>query len=163
MSDQRPKLSRRELLKAAAATGVGLGLPSLGGGPPAAAAAPRTAAPEAGGASVMGLKFAPHETVRLGIVGVGGRGTSLLGEFLDVPGVRVTAVCDLVPARTEAARARCAKKKQSPPEAFTKGDHDFENLVTRDDVDLVLVATPWDWHVPMALAALPAGKPVLGE
>jgi hypothetical protein len=153
------KLSRRELLKAAAVTGVGLGLPSLGAAEPLR----RAAAPEAGGESVMGMKFAPLETVRLGIVGVGGRGTSLLGEFLDVPGVRVTAVCDVVPARTEIARARCAKKKQAPPEAYTKGDHDFENLVKRDDVDLVLVATPWDWHVPMALSALAAGKHVAVE
>jgi Glycosyl hydrolase 109, C-terminal domain/Oxidoreductase family, NAD-binding Rossmann fold len=167
MSDSKsPKLSRRELLKAAALTGVGLSLPAFGEAQPAPANAPSLpsqAAPEAGGESVIGMKFTPLETVRLGIVGVGGRGTSLLKEFLDVDGVRVTAVCDLVPAKTENARALCAKKKQAPPESYTKGERDFENLVKRDDVDLVLIATPWDWHVPMALAALAAGKHVAVE
>jgi predicted dehydrogenase len=155
MSDStKKKVSRRELLKAAAVAGAGLGLPSLGTSPLAAA----PAAPEPEGESVMGMKFTPLETVRLGIVGVGGRGTSLLREFLDVPGARITAVCDLVPSKTEKARALCVKKKQAAPEAYTNGDRDFENLVKRDDVDLVLIATPWEWHVPMALAALAAGK-----
>src|SRR5262245_10514445 len=160
MSDaDRVRLSRRELLKAAAATTI-LGVGSAG----AEAAPGPQATPEATtGESVMGLKVDRHETVRVGIVGVGGRGTSLLRELLDVEGVRVTAVCDLVPAKTERARALCTKKKQAAPEAYTSGDHDFENLVKRDDVDFVLVATPWEWHVPMALAALAAGKHVAVE
>src|SRR5262249_19340755 len=165
MSDPRgPRLSRRELLKAAALTGVGLGLPSLAESRPETfPAAGPAAPPEPEGESVMGMKFAPVETVRLGIVGVGGRGTSLLREFLDVEGVRVNAVCDLVPAKTEAARALCVKKKAAAPEAYTKGERDFENLVKRDDLELVRIARPWDWHVPMALAALAAGKHVAVE
>jgi hypothetical protein len=154
MSDANGRrLSRRELLKAAAVTGV-LGVGSAGADPPGEPQAPA----EAAGPSVMDLKFDRHETVRIGVIGVGGRGTSLLRELLDVEGARVTAVCDLVAAKTERARALCTKKKQAAPEAYTSGDHDFENLVKRDDVDLVLVATPWEWHVPMALAALAAGK-----
>jgi predicted dehydrogenase len=152
------RLSRRELLKAAAVTSV-LGIGSAGADTAGAPQAPA----EAPGPSVMDLKFDRHETVRIGVVGVGGRGTSLLRELLDVEGARVTAVCDLVPAKTERARALCTKKKQAAPEAYTNGDHDFENLVKRDDVDLVLVATPWEWHVPMALAALTAGKHAVVE
>jgi len=166
MSDAKsPKVSRRELLKAAALTGVGLGLPGLARSEPGPASAPAgAAAPDAGGESVMGMKFTPMETVRLGIIGVGGRGTSLLREFVDVEGVKVNAVCDVVAAKTENARGICTKAKQaSAPEAYTKGDHDFENLVKRDDLDVVLIATPWDWHVPMAVAALGAGKHVLVE
>ena len=158
MTDSKTRnLSRRELLKAAVVTGAGLALPSMDA-EAGTAALPQPVVPEGGGESVMGMKFERHETVRLGIVGVGGRGTSLLREFLDVPGVRVTAVCDLVPSQTEKARALCVKKKQAAPEAYTNGERDFENLVKRDDVDLVLIATPWEWHVPMALAALGAGK-----
>ncbi len=43
---------------------------------------------------------------------------------------------------------------------FTAGDHDFENLVKRDDIDFVYTATPWPWHTPVALAAMKAGKHV---
>src|SRR5262249_29172838 len=109
MSDAKsPKtarqVSRRELLKTAALTGVGLGLPGLARSEPdPSSPAAGMAAPDAGGESVMGMKFTPMETVRLGIIGVGGRGTSLLREFVDVEGVKVNAVCDLVAAKTENA------------------------------------------------------------
>ncbi|MBV9499106.1 MAG: Gfo/Idh/MocA family oxidoreductase, partial [Acidobacteriaceae bacterium] len=41
---------------------------------------------------------------------------------------------------------------------YTKGDHAFEDLVARDDLNLVVIATPWQWHVPMAVAAMKNGK-----
>ena len=44
------------------------------------------------------------------------------------------------------------------PAIYTNGERDFERLVTRDDVDVVYTATPWDWHVPVCLAAMRAGK-----
>src|SRR5262249_48302816 len=105
MSDSRgAKLSRRELLKAAAVTSV-FGVRTVAGEP-----APPSPAAEAGGESVMDMKFARHDVVRVGIIGVGGRGTSLLRELVDVEGARVVAVCDVVPAKTERAQAVCVKK-----------------------------------------------------
>jgi hypothetical protein len=50
------------------------------------------------------------------------------------------------------------KAGQKAPVLYTKGDHAFESLVARDDLDLVIVATPWDWHVEMAVAAMKHGK-----
>jgi predicted dehydrogenase len=47
---------------------------------------------------------------------------------------------------------------QKEPAGYSEGDHDYENLLRRDDVDLAIIATPWDWHVPMAVFAMQHGK-----
>ncbi len=94
---------------------------------------------------------------RIGIIGTGGRGTSLLENFLaaDIP---VSALCDIVPEKAQHAQSLVEKAGQKSPELYTKGDHAFEDLVARDDLNLVVIATPWQWHVPMAVAAMKNGK-----
>ena len=47
---------------------------------------------------------------------------------------------------------------QAEPAGYAKSETDFENLCKRDDIDLVYIATPWDWHVPMAVCAMREGK-----
>ena len=47
---------------------------------------------------MIGVPFAPRDVVRIGLIGVGGRGRSLLRDLLAIDGVQVTALCDLVPA-----------------------------------------------------------------
>lgn len=145
-----PLLSRRDLLKAAgAATGA------------LAIAARAEAAPpprRAGATTMLGVPFARHDTVRLAIVGTGLRGTSVLREWLAVDGVRITALADIVPAKAERAARLVTDAGQPAPALYTSGERDFERLVERDDVDVVYTATPWDWHVPVCLAAMRAGK-----
>ena len=96
--------------------------------------------------------------VRVGLVGCGGRGQSLLDDLLGIEKVEVKALCDVVPERIAEAERLIAKRGGAAPATFAKGDHDFLNLCRRDDLDVVYIATPWSWHVPMALAAMNAGK-----
>src|SRR4051812_45799897 len=56
------------------------------------------------GATMIGVPFGPRERVRLGIVGVGGRGSSLLKDLLAVENVEVKAICDLVPEKVAHAQ-----------------------------------------------------------
>jgi len=107
--------------------------------------------------TMIGVPFEAHERVRLGIIGVGGRGTSLLRDLLAVDGVDVKAICDLVPEKVEHAQKMVTDAGQAKPSAFTKGDHDFTNL-NQLDLDIVYIATPWDWHVPMAVDTMKNGK-----
>ncbi len=93
----------------------------------------------------------------LGIIGVGGRGTSLLGNLLAAD-VQVTAICDIVPEKATHAQSLIEKAGQKSPTLYTNGDHAFEALVARDDLDLVVIATPWKWHVEMAVATMKHGK-----
>jgi len=60
--------------------------------------------------------------------------------------------------KAEHAQSLAVKAGQASPELYTDGDHAFESLVARDDLDLVIIATPWNWHVEMAVAAMTHGK-----
>ena len=142
--------SRRDLLKLAS-------LGALAAGATGAAASPPRAA------SVAGMKFEGKDTVRLGLIGVGGRGSSLLGEFSAIPQVQVNALCDTVKEKVLKAQARLEKAGKRPPALYHSSDTAFEELVKRDDLDLVLVATPWVWHTRMAVAAMKHGKHVAVE
>jgi len=104
------------------------------------------------------MAFEPHENVRMGLIGCGGRGSGMLREYLGVEGLTVTAVCDVVKDAALHAQAVVERAGQHPPAVFANGERDFENLLKRDDVDFAYIATPWDWHVPMAVAAMNGGK-----
>ncbi|HEX9484951.1 MAG TPA: Gfo/Idh/MocA family oxidoreductase, partial [Gemmatimonadaceae bacterium] len=147
-------LSRRDLLKSVAAAGAGIGLAQLG------FAAPADAEPTAPLAeSMMGVKFEPRDVPRVAIVGTGLRGRSVLGELLGVGNVRIAALCDMVPEKVELAKAQMKKAGHDyEPAVYTAGEHDFEKLCARDDIDLVYTATPWRWHVPVVLSAMKHGK-----
>ncbi len=105
----------------------------------------------------VGAQEAP-KTVRVGMVGVGNRGTALLGTLLSLPGVEIPAVCDINEANAKRAQGMVEGKRGKTPELYVKGDRDWENLCTRDDLDAVITATPWEWHTPVMLAAMRADK-----
>ena len=142
--------SRRDLLKLA-------GLASLG--------ASLSRSQTSGGKSVADMPFKPQETIRIGVIGTGGRGNSLVDNFSAVPGVRITALCDTVKDKVLKTQARLDKagKASQPIALFHSDDHAFEGLLKRDDIDLVVIATPWIWHVPMAVAGMKQGKHVAIE
>jgi len=155
-------LSRRELLKTVTAATAGFGLAQLGLPTDAHATvgpADEDAGPPPVADSMMGVKFEPRDTVRVGIVGTGLRGRSVLNELLGVGNVRIVALCDLVPDKVERARSMMQKAGHDyEPAVYTKGERDFENLCARDDIDIVYTATPWQWHVPVCLSAMTHGK-----
>ena len=145
-------ISRRNFVKGAAIGGAGLLIAKDLLNPERAEAAPKGAS-----ATMMGVPFEKRERVKLGIIGVGGRGTNQLEELLAVDGVDVKAVCDLVPEKVAHAQKMVTDAGQPLPRGFSKGDTDFKNL-NQLDLDIVYIATPWDWHIPMALDAMKNGK-----
>jgi myo-inositol 2-dehydrogenase / D-chiro-inositol 1-dehydrogenase len=97
----------------------------------------------------------PHDTVRVAVIGVGTRGSYLLRHTLEIPGVKVVALCDL-------DESRLARAKQAAGDAAT--DTDFRRLIDNSkDIDAIIIATPVDTHKMIALAALEAGKNVYCE
>ena len=100
----------------------------------------------------------PIETVRIGYVGVGGQGFSHVENLLKIRGCRITAVCDIRPERTDLATKAITAAGHPAPTAYTRGERDFERLCETEDLDLVYNATPWEWHVPIMLAAMKNGK-----
>ena len=97
------------------------------------------------------------DKVRIGFVGLGPRGRGLLNDIvLQNPKAQVTAVCDVYSDRTEEGAKLVEEKSGAKPFA----SDDYRDIVTRDDVDAVVIASAWESHIPIAIAALEAGKKV---
>jgi len=124
----------------------------------AAVAAAATARERAAAAPAGLLAAPPIPLVRIGMVGVGLQGGGHLENFLKIDGCRVTAVCDIREARTTWASQAIAAAGHPAPTVYARGPRDFERLCETEDLDLVFTATPWEWHVPVMLAAMKAGK-----
>ncbi len=98
------------------------------------------------------------KNIRLGFVGTGLRGTGLLRNLLRLEGVKVHALCDIDESKVARAQDLVVKAGQPKPAAYTRGETDWRRLCDRDDLDLVINATPWQWHAPISVAAMKAGK-----
>ncbi len=96
--------------------------------------------------------------VRVGIIGVGGRGRSLLRLLLRREDTVVNAICDINPVAIQKSLEMTSEAGVAAPARYEEGEEDFRNLVARDDLDAVIIATPWLWHTTMATAAMKAGK-----
>src|SRR4051812_41597602 len=147
-------LERREFLKALAAAGAGLGLGGCGAS--AAPAAPSAAVLPAPSPTLF--QAPPLQRVRVGFVGVGHQGSDHIPNFLGIDGVDITAICDLVPAKVEAAQKRVTDAGRPKPAGYSGGPDDYRRMCDEQDLDLVFTATPWELHAPVMLAAMRAGK-----
>ncbi|MDJ1494212.1 Gfo/Idh/MocA family oxidoreductase [Cytophagaceae bacterium DM2B3-1] len=95
--------------------------------------------------------------VRLAFIGVGLRGRNHLQQALYRPDVEITAIADIDPAAVKESNQMIQKSGRKAATVYS-GEKDFEKLVQRSDIDGVVISTPWQWHTPMAIAAMKAGK-----
>ena len=130
------KLTRRDFLGTTAAMG---------------AAAPYLAAAQPAAAKPAG----PNDRIRLGFIGVGDRGSQLVGEFLRQPSAEIVAICDVWKERRDKNIERCP----TAPTAY----NDYRELLARDDIDAVVIATPPHWHALQTIDACEAGKDIYLE
>ena len=128
----------------------------------ASALAGALAAPYILTSSALGQGGRPgaSERVALGHIGVGSRGGGLLGGFLGLPEAQSVAVCDCFRSRREEA-ATAVNQRYGDQGCAAYAD--FRELLARDDIDGVVIATHDVWHVPLAIAAARAGKDVYVE
>src|SRR6058998_1744759 len=139
--------TRREFIQSTAAIGLGVAL-----APDASSA--QTPAPR------PGTLFAapPLERVRIGFVGVGGMGSVHVANLLKIEGVELKAICDIVDWKVARAQDMAVAADQPKPTGYSRGPRDFERMCGEEELDLVYTATPWEWHVPVCVAAMKAGK-----
>jgi hypothetical protein len=150
MTDSIKNPSRRDFLKTGALAGIGTALAGL------KLSSPAEAHPKGEGRSQF--KVSPIDPVRVGFVGVGGMGSAHVQNFLNIDGVQIKAICDIVEAKVERAQKWVVEAGQPKPNGYSRGPRDFERLCAEEDLDLVFTATPWEWHVPVCLAAMKNGK-----
>ncbi len=108
--------------------------------------------PSAGAAS-------PNQQLRVAVVGLRGRGNDHLNQFVKLPGVELAALCDVDRNVLEAAKARAIEAGATDPMTIV----DYRELLERDDIDAVSIATPNHWHALQAVWACQAGKDVYLE
>lgn len=117
----------------------------------------------AGQESVIGLTAEPMDTVRIGVVGLGMRGSEAVRRLTYLPGAKITALCDIEADRAEGARKLLVDKGMYEPVCFSGEQESWKGLCQREDVDLVYICTDWLNHAPIALYAMEQGKHVAIE
>ncbi len=100
--------------------------------------------------------------VRIGIVGLGMRGSGAVERLSYIDGVEITALCDKYPDRVTSAQ-KTLEKMGRPKAKEYSGEDGWKALCESNDVDLVYTPTPWHLHTPVALHAMKNGKHVATE
>jgi len=114
------------------------------------------------GAAALGLEackspqsISANDWVNVGVIGVGSRAQHMMQMLLRVPGVRITALCDVHPPRLDEGRK---VTRQATP-----GYSDYRRMLEDKNVDAVMVSTPVGLHAEHVIASLEAGRAVYGE
>jgi predicted dehydrogenase len=143
MSEKNGPVGRRDFLKTAGAAGVSLSLANT--------------ALAARGARTSGRVIGANDRINVGVIGTGGRGSYVASEFAKIGAAnnscQIVAVCDVY-----------EKRKRENAEKFKcQGYLDYHEVINRQDVDAVLIATPDHWHAKIALEAMDHGKDIYLE
>lgn len=96
--------------------------------------------------------------INIGMIGVGMRGQSNLNILLHRDDVEVKAIADPQERMVNMALGLFKNNKKAKPKVYGNGDEDYKNLLEREDIDAVIISTPWEWHHPQAIDAMRAGK-----
>lgn len=102
-----------------------------------------------------------EKKVRIAIVGVSGRGSSLLENLIQISGVEVPAVCDIVSERAE--KGVKIVKNYYGDGTVCNAYTDYREMIAKEKLDALLIATTWITHVPIALYGMKAGLDVAME
>jgi predicted dehydrogenase len=144
MSTQPNRTNRRRFMKTALSVGAAVMAPQV---------IPGSALGKDGA-------VAPSQRITVGGIGIGNRGTYDLTCFLEQADVQFLAVCDVKEQRRQAVK-KMADEKYGNSDCDTY--RDFQELLGRDDIDSVLIATGPNWHATASMYAAKAGKDIYCE
>jgi len=111
---------------------------------------------------VIELRCDPIDTVRIGFIGLGMRGSGAVYRYTFIDGVKISALCDVVPEKVEECQKTLTEKGFPAADTYT-GEEDWKKVCERDDIDLIYVCTHWDLHTPIAVYAMEHDKHVALE
>jgi len=131
--------NRRSFLKTVSAAGAGI-----------------IAAPHISKAGATGSKKTGQ--VNIAFIGVGGRGRGHVHRAAVTEGVKVTAFCDVDPEAVSKTKKMLSDLGKPEAAVYNDGEYAFLEMLKRDDIDGVIISTPWLWHTRMAVATMKAGK-----
>jgi predicted dehydrogenase len=103
------------------------------------------------------------KSLRIGFVGLGDRGSYHLDCALGIEGVVVPAICDIKDSYLYRAKKWVEEAGQASPNLYGKSKTDFERMFEQEELDVVICSTSWEWHAPVCVAAMKAGKHCVSE
>ena len=117
----------------------------------------------AGQSDVLQLTAPPMDTVRVGFIGLGMRGSGAVERFAQIEGTAVKGLCDVEADRVEACQELLEKLGRPRATGYSGSTEAYKEMCERDDIDLIYIATDWVHHVPLAVYAMEHGKHVAIE
>ncbi|SHG58419.1 Tat (twin-arginine translocation) pathway signal sequence [Fodinibius roseus] len=130
-------LNRRDFLKKATLTGAGfVTMPSF---------------------SVAKGKARANSNVQVGMIGVGGHGHGHINHVLQLENVSIVAICDIKEANLSRGQSIVEKTTDKRPIGYGEHEYSYREMLVKEDLDAVIIATPWRWHIPMAIDTMKAG------
>lgn len=145
------QFNRRDFLKAASAAAAA----SVVAG---CATSNSSIIPAQQGQSVIGLIAPKMDVVRVGFIGVGQRGFGHVKRMSHIDGTHIVAICDTHDEVLERSANYLTQRGLSKPALYSGTDKSYQAMLARDDIDIVIISTPWAWHAPMAIDTMNSGK-----
>lgn len=146
--------TRRSFLKKVSAAGIGAAGLAMAGNAGATTTAAEPQKKKTAGKDDGKLRF--------GFIGTGSRCHEHINNVLAIPGNKIVAICDIQQGPIDSTLKHIAKFNVPAPKVYKGGEREFENMLNNEEFDCVIIASPWEWHVPMSVAAMKAGVPYVG-
>lgn len=108
--------------------------------------------------NMCGYRAPGMETVRIGLIGVGSRGTGAVLRLMQIKNIEIKAISDVRPEQVKISQENLRKGGLPAAAEYSGSEHEWKKLCEREDIDLVYICTPWAWHTPMAVYAMEQGK-----
>ncbi|OKY26452.1 Gfo/Idh/MocA family protein [Thalassotalea sp. PP2-459] len=108
--------------------------------------------------SVMNLIAPKMATVRIGFIGLGERGLSHVKHCSHIDGIEIKALCDIDQNAMNQASQYLEQQKITRPDEYSGSELAYKDMLTRSDIDIVIISTPTRWHTPMAVDTMNSNK-----
>ncbi len=116
--------------------------------------------------NMFGFKADPIKKVKVGIIGLGNRGNTLLEMFqwlTENKHAEIVALSDLQENKVIKAKEKLSKWQKAIPTTYYGKEDAWKKLAEQEDIDLILITTPWEYHTPMSIYGMKQGKHVASE
>jgi predicted dehydrogenase len=113
--------------------------------------------------NMSGFAAPKIDVVRVGVIGLGSRGPGAVERLSKIDGVEIKALCDKLPERVDKAQKILEKNGLPSAKGYTGSPEVWKELCQSNDLDLVYITTPWEFHTPMAVFAMENGKHAVSE
>lgn len=112
-------------------------------------------------ASLPAVALGANETIGVGVIGVGNRGSVLLKTLLQIPGVEIRAICDVDAGNLERGLKTVEDAGRKRPMGTADGS--WKEILKAEGIDAIVSAIPCDLHARCYLDTIAAGKDLYGE